>query len=396
MNPPRSESSAAWFAAAIETALSALDQEGRRRRLRPVALPGPRLVLADGRQLIDASSNDYLGLAQHPALKSRAREWIERFGAGARASRLVTGTLEATLELEARLAEFKGSEATLILNSGFQANAAVLPALLELGGGRTAKVFTDRLNHASLHAGCAAAGVKQIRFPHNDLAQLEELLATHAAGAPAFIVTESVFSMDGDRADTAALATLARRYNALLYLDEAHATGVLGPQGRGLGYGLENTVVMGTLGKAFGAAGAYIAGSRQLIDYLVNRCAGFIYSTAPAPATLGAVEAALDLMPLLDAEREKLAARGNALRARLAELGIDTLSSTTQIVPAVLGSIDAALAAQRRLEAEGVLAVAIRPPTVPAGASRLRFSLSSAHSDEDFARLLAAVAVLRT
>ena len=394
MNPPRSESSAAWFAAAIETALSALDQSGRRRRLRPVALPGPRLVLADGRQLIDASSNDYLGLAQHPALKSRAREWVGRFGAGARASRLVTGTLEATLELEARLAEFKGAEAALIFNAGFQANAAVLPALFELAGGREARVFTDRLNHASLHAGCAAAGVKQIRFQHNDLAQLEELLATHA-GAPAFIVTESVFSMDGDRADAAALAALARRYNAMLYLDEAHATGVLGPQGRGLGYGLENTVIMGTLGKAFGAAGAYIAGSQQLIDYLVNRCAGFIYSTAPAPAALGAVDAALDLMPLLDADRIRLAQRGDALRARLAELGIDTLASSTQIVPAVLGSEEAALAAQRRLEAEGVLAVAIRPPTVPAGTSRLRFSLSSAHGDADFTRLLAAVAVLR-
>lgn len=395
MNPPRSAASAAWYDAAIETALSALDQKGRRRRLRPVALPGPRLVLADGRQLIDASSNDYLGLAQHPALKSRAREWIERFGAGARASRLVTGTLEATLELEARLAEFKGCESALIFNAGFQANAAVLPALFELAGGREARVFTDRLNHASLHAGCAAAGVKQIRFGHNDLAHLEELLAAHA-GAPGFIVTESVFSMDGDRADTAALAALARRYNAMLYLDEAHATGVLGPQGRGLGYGLDNTVIMGTLGKAFGAAGAYIAGSRQLIDYLINRCAGFIYSTAPAPAALGAVDAALDLMPRLDAERAKLTARGNALRARLAALGIDTLASSTQIVPAVLGSEDAALAAQRRLEAEGVLAVAIRPPTVPAGTSRLRFSLSSAHSDEDFARLLAAVAVLRT
>jgi len=394
MNPPRSEASAAWFAAAIETALCALDQSGRRRRLRSVALPGPRLVLADGRQLIDAASNDYLGLAQHPALKSRAREWIDRFGAGARASRLVTGTLEATLELEARLAEFKGAEAALIFNAGFQANAAVLPALFELAGGREARVFTDRLNHASLHAGCAAAGVKQIRFQHNDLAQLEELLATHA-GAPAFIVTESVFSMDGDRAAAAALAALARRYNAMLYLDEAHATGVLGPQGRGLGYGLENTVIMGTLGKAFGAAGAYIAGSQQLIDYLVNRCAGFIYSTAPAPAALGAVDAALDLMPLLDADRIRLAQRGDVLRTRLAELGIDTLASSTQIVHAVLVSEEADLAAQRGLEAEGVLAVAIRPPTVPAGTSRLRFSLSSAHSDADFTRLLAAVAVLR-
>ncbi|MDO8933266.1 MAG: 8-amino-7-oxononanoate synthase [Rhodocyclaceae bacterium] len=382
-----------WFDDALAATLARLDAEQRRRRIRPVAIPGPRLVLADGRSLIDASSNDYLGLSQHPALKARAIEWVERFGAGARAARLVTGTLEAVAELEARLAAFKQTEAALIFNAGYQANAAVLPALFDLAGGRDALVFTDRLNHASLHAGCAAAGIKQIRFRHNDLAHLEELLAPHA-GRPAFIVTESVFSMDGDRADTAALAAIARRFDAVLYLDEAHATGVLGPQGRGLAVAAPGAVVMGTLGKAFGSAGAYIAGSRALIDYLVNRCAGFIYSTAPAPAACGAVDAALDLIPSMDAERSLLAARAERLRRRLAELGIATLASTTQIVPAVLGSEEQALAAQQRLEEKGVLAVAIRPPTVPEGASRLRFALSSAHSDADFERLLDAVGVL--
>ncbi|MDD5176848.1 MAG: 8-amino-7-oxononanoate synthase [Sterolibacterium sp.] len=383
-----------WFDEAIEATLAQLDSAHRRRRLRPVAIPGPRLVLADGRSLIDASSNDYLGLSQHPATKARAIEWVERFGAGARASRLVTGTLEALAELEARLAAFKGAEAALIFNAGYQANAAVLPVLCDLAGGRDALVFTDRLNHASLHAGCAAAGVRQIRFRHNDLAHLEELLAQYANGEPAFIITESVFSMDGDRADVAPLAAIARRHGAVLYLDEAHATGVLGPQGRGLAGAASGAVVMGTLGKAFGAAGAYIAGSRQLIDYLVNRCAGIIYSTAPAPAACGAVDAALDLIPTMDRERALLAVRGERLRQRLAHLGISTLGSTTQIVPAVLGSEEAALAAQKRLEERGVLAVAIRPPTVPESASRLRFSLSSAHSDADFELLLDAVGVL--
>ncbi|HEX8963336.1 MAG TPA: aminotransferase class I/II-fold pyridoxal phosphate-dependent enzyme, partial [Rhodocyclaceae bacterium] len=273
-----------WFDEAIDAALAEADAAGRRRRLRAVAIPGPRLVLADGRSLIDVSSNDYLGLSQHPALKARATEWVGRFGAGARAARLVTGTLEAMLELEARLAAFKGTEAALIFNAGYQANAAVLPSLFDLAGGRNALVFTDRLNHASLHAGCAAAGVKEIRFRHNDLAHLEELLAQHAQGRPCFIVTESVFSMDGDRADVGALHAVAARHDGLLYLDEAHATGVLGPQGRGLGGDAPGAVIMGTLGKAFGSAGAYIAGSRRLIDYLVSRCAGFIYSTAPAPA----------------------------------------------------------------------------------------------------------------
>ncbi|MFA7268482.1 MAG: aminotransferase class I/II-fold pyridoxal phosphate-dependent enzyme [Sterolibacterium sp.] len=383
-----------WFDQAIATTLDDIDAAHRRRRMRAVAIPGPRLVLADGRSLIDASSNDYLGLSQHPALKVRAIEWVERFGAGARAARLVTGTLEALLELEARLAAFKGTEAALIFNAGYQANAAVLPALFDLAGGREALVFTDRLNHASLHAGCAAAGVRQMRFRHNDLAHLDELLARHANGKPAFIVTETVFSMDGDRADVAALGSIARRYDAVLYLDEAHATGVLGPQGRGLGFAAPGAVVMGTLGKAFGSAGAYVAGSRQFIDYLVNRCAGFIYSTAPAPAACGAVDAALDLIPAMDAERLLLAQRSERLRLCLGELGIFTLASTTQIVPAVLGSEAQALAAQQRLEEAGILAIAIRPPTVPEGASRLRFSLSSAHSAADFEMLIEALARL--
>lgn len=382
-----------WLEQAAADALDRLDAARRRRRLRAVAVPGPQLVLADGRRLIDASSNDYLGLSQHPALKARAVEWVERFGAGMRASRLVTGTLEAVLELEARLADFKGAEAALIFNAGYQANAAVLPALFELAGGREALVFADRLNHASLHAGCAAAGIKQIRFRHNDLDHLERLLAEHA-GARRFIVTESVFSMDGDVADVARLAAIAQRHDAVLYLDEAHATGVLGPQGRGLAVAAPGAVVMGTLGKAFGSAGAYIAGARALIDYLVNRCAGLVYSTAPAPAAFGAVDAALDLVPRMDAERALLARRGERLRARLADLGISTLASATQIIPAVLGSEEAALAAQRRLDERGVLAVAIRPPTVPEGGSRLRFSLSSAHSEADFDALLAAAGAL--
>jgi len=382
-----------WFDDAIDAALDQADREHRRRRIRPVAIPGPRLVLVDGRQLIDACSNDYLGLSQHPALKARAIEWVERFGAGARAARLVTGTLEAVSELEVRLAQFKQTEAALIFNAGYQANAAVLPALFELAGGRDALVFSDRLNHASLHAGCAAAGVRQIRFRHNDLAHLEELIAPHA-GKPCFIVTESVFSMDGDRADTAALAAIARRHDAVLYLDEAHATGVLGPQGRGLAVAAPGAVVMGTLGKAFGAAGAYIAGSQALIDYLVNRCAGFIYSTAPAPAVCGAVDAALDLIPAMDGERALLMSRAARLRQRLAEFGINTLASSTQIVPAILGAEDKALAAQQRLEAAGVLAIAIRPPTVPEGLARLRFALSSAHSDADFEQLLDAIGVI--
>jgi 8-amino-7-oxononanoate synthase len=372
--------SATLLDALIAPKLAALEAAGLRRMLRPV-----------DPQIIDVSSNDYLGLSRHPALVERACAWAHAHGAGSRASRLVTGTSDELLALEEKLARFKGTEAALIFATGFQLNSSVLPALLELGD--KPLIFTDRLNHASLHAGLA--GVKQIRFRHNDLAHLEELLAANP-GDFRLIVTESVFSMDGDTADVPALAVLAEKHGAILYLDEAHATGVLGPQGRGLASLATGRVpvVMGTLGKALGSAGAYVAGSRALIDWLVNRCAGFIYSTAPAPAALGAAEAALELVPGMDAERARLAAMGQALRAALHAKGIDTLASSTQIVPAVIGKEEDALAAAQRLRAAGVLAVAIRPPTVPQGSARLRFSLSAALTDAQFERVLAAIAAL--
>ena len=375
----------------LRQGLDALDAAGRRRRLRPLDA-----------NLIDVSSNDYLGLSRHPLLIERACQWARDHGAGARASRLVTGTPTAYLELEEKLAAFKGTEAALIFATGWQANASVLPALFELSDGDT-QVFTDRLNHASLHAGCALAGVRQIRYHHNDLAHLEDLLQKHPAtnNVLRFIVTESVFSMDGDRADVLALAALAERHGAVLYLDEAHATGVLGPDGRGLAvaaHGLIDKgalVVMGTLGKALGSAGAYVAGSRQLIDWLINRAGGFIYSTAPAPAALGAVDAALQLMPAQEAQRMRLADMAARLRTVCAASSLDTLASSTQIVPAVIGGETDALAAAEALREAGILAVAIRPPTVPAGSSRLRFALNAGLTDAQFERVLAAVAELK-
>lgn len=374
--------------------LDSLDAISRRRRLRAVRWHDGRLQLPDGRRLIDASSNDYLGLSQHPQVIARAAEWAQTHGAGAPSSRLVTGTRDITLAVEEKLAAFKGCEAALILNSGFQANATVIPALALLDD---TLIFSDALNHASLIHGCRAAKARTIVFRHNDLGHLEQLLQEHAGHTGRrLIVTESVFSMDGDRSDLAALMQIAERHGAALYVDEAHSTGVLGPQGRGLAAETGGVdVVMGTLGKAVGAFGAYIAGSRALIDYLVNRCSGFIYSTALPPAVLGAVDAALDLMPQMDAERARLAANGQRLREALAAVGYDTLDSTTQIVPAIIGAEADALAAMRRLEDAGVLAVAIRPPTVPVGTSRLRLSLSAAISAPDMELLLAAVARLK-
>lgn len=376
------------FAAALES----IDARGQRRRLDAAILRPGGKVERNGRQLLDFSSNDYLGLSQHPLLIERSAEWAELYGGGAGASRLVTGTSAAHLAIEAKIARFKGAEAALLFASGWQANAAVIPALLAAAPG--AVVFADRLIHASMHAGCNAAATRQHRFRHNDLDHLEELLAGKGAEAPArLILTESVFSMDGDVADLPRLADIARRHDAFLYVDEAHATGVLGPGGAGLSALVPGGVdlAMGTFSKALGGFGAYVAGSRLLIDYLVNACGGFIFSTAPPPAVLGAIDAALDLVPGMDEERARLAALGDRLRHGLARAGFDTGASATQIVPALVGGAEETLALSARLNEAGILAAAIRPPTVPPGTSRLRLALRSTLGEDAVAALLDAI-----
>lgn len=372
-----------------EARLAELAEAGRLRRLRPYRREGAYVIRPDGARLVDFSGNDYLGLSRHAALIARARNWTERYGAGASASRLVTGTLDAYLAVEERLAAFKGTEAALVFNAGFQANATILPALAELLG--EAIVYADRLNHASLHHGIAAGGLRQQRFRHNDLDHLRTLLARDRdKPGRRLIVTESVFSMDGDRAPLGALIALAEEFGAFLYVDEAHATGILGPQGRGLTaeHPGRIDVVMGTLGKALGGFGAYVAGSRKLIDFLINRCAGFIYSTALPPSVFGALDSALDLIPAMEAERAKVRDQAEIFRSAAKANGFSTAASDTQIVPLLIGGNDATLAAQARLEEQGLLAIAIRPPTVPEGEARLRLSFSAVHSDADIARLV--------
>jgi 8-amino-7-oxononanoate synthase len=375
------------LSACLADALDRLDARHQRRRLVPTrGAEGARLARDARTGLIDFSSNDYLGLAHHPALAERSAQWAIRHGSGSGASRLVTGTSPEHLAIESRIARFKQKEGALLFASGWQLNAAVLAAVLK--GAPGALLFTDRLVHASLHAG--ALGHRQIRFRHNDLDHLAQLLDQHAdAEGPRLIVTESVFSMDGDRADLARLATLARAHDAFVYLDEAHATGVLGPGGAGLAAELPDAadLVMGTFSKAMGCFGAYVAGSRLLIDYLVNCCGGFVFSTAPPPAMLGAIDAALDLVPAMDAERQRLAAHGAHLRQKLADAGIGTGASSTQIVPVIVGDADKALALSDRLAAQGMLAAAIRPPTVPPGTSRLRIALKATHGSDDVDRL---------
>ncbi len=382
------------FDTLFEQALSALAREDRRRRLRAVDGEGPaQFRRSDGSLLTDFSSNDYLGLSRHPLLAERSAEWGCKAGTGAGSSRLVTGTRSLHERVEAKIATLKGKEAALLFASGWQANASIIPALARLSTeqmGAPALVFSDRLNHASLHHGCAAAGLSQIRFRHNDLTHLETLLEARA-GQPGLrlIITESVFSMDGDCADIPALAALAQRHGAFLCVDEAHATGVLGPDGAGLAAGIEGvSLVMGTFSKALGGMGAYVAGSQALCDWLLNAASGFIYSTALPPTVLGAADAALDLLPEMEEQRRLLARRGNWLRERLKEQGWAESGSMTQIVPVMAGEASRALEMAATLERERMLVVAIRPPTVPKGASRLRIALNAVQTEEELERLV--------
>jgi 8-amino-7-oxononanoate synthase len=367
-------------------ALAALDAQGLLRRL-----PHP----ADGR-VLDFSSNDYMGLAHRPELAQAALEAGRRYGSGATGSRLLSGNTPIHEELESRIAADKGSEAALIFATGYQANAAAIAALLDRTVlGAEPLVFADRLNHASMHLGCQLAGAKQLRFRHLELDHLKVLLEQcRNDNRPKVILSESVFGMDGDMADVAELQALAREHGALLYIDEAHATGVFGPRGYGLCESLDlapTTVVMGTMSKGLGVSGGYVACSRLVRDYLVNRAGGFIFSTAPSPLVVGAALCAWELLPSLGAERAALLARAQTLRAGLNAAGLQTGASTTQIVPVILGTPERALAVRDSLAAAGIRVSAVRPPTVPQGSSRLRLGLSAAHTDADMARLLDAI-----
>lgn len=375
--------------------LDGLEAAGLCRVLRRAVPEAEGFIRVGGRRLVNLSSNDYLGLSQHPALVARAREWAARYGAGAGASRLVCGNLEPFEAIEEKIAKGKGAEAALVLGSGFLANSAVIPALLRAEAlDAEAIVYSDALNHASIVHGVKAARVSPVIFRHNDPDHLESLLKRRAGEkARRFILTESVFSMDGDRADLPALIGLAERYGCFLYLDEAHATGVLGPRGMGLAAAHPGRVdlVMGTFSKALGSYGAYLACSARLRDYLVNRTGGLIYSTALPPAVLGAIDAALDLVPGLEAERARLHGNAERLRRALAAGGLDCGASSTQIVPLILGEARSAVAFARALEEEGILAVPIRPPTVPEGTSRIRFALSAAHGEKALAKVIETV-----
>lgn len=372
--------------------LDARSREGLRRTLNPVVARNARIVSVGGRSYVNLTSNDYLALRFHKALIRRAAEWAEAYGVGSGASRLVTGNLDLFAPIEAKVAKLKNKPAALIMASGFQTNAAVLQALFDRSVlGAEPLVFTDRLNHASMHFGCQAADLRELRYRHCDVKHLGELLSQYGEhDRPKFILTESVFSMDGDVAPLGEIAELARAHRATLIVDDAHATGILGEEGRGLSGDAD--IAIGTFSKALGSFGGYVACSETARDYLVNRCSGLIYSTALPPPVLGAIDAALDLVPSMDAERAQVANLAQRFRDGAGAIGLGTGASTTQIVPVILGSPEAALGMSARLRGAGFWAVAIRPPTVPTGTARLRVAFTAAHDGSDVDRLLDALA----
>jgi len=360
--------------------LDALERASLRRRLNETARADGVRVRRNGRELLSFCCNDYLNLTQHPALKEAAVAAIARYGVGAGASRLVTGNHPLYAELEAKLARLKRTEAACVFGSGYLANTGVIPAL----AGSDDLVLIDALAHASLWTGARLSRATVISFRHNDVQHADALLAEHRARHPrALIVTEGVFSMDGDRARLDELANVARAADAWLMVDDAHAIGVIN-DGRGsvLSEAYVNLLQIGTLSKAIGGYGGFLCASQAVIDLIVNRARPLIYATGLPPATVAAAHAALELIAREPGYVALPLAKAKAFTRRA---GLPEAESA--IVPVVVGTATAALAASTLLENEGFLVVAIRPPTVPEGTARLRITFTASHADTDVARL---------
>ena len=378
----------------LRTELAEIAAAGLTRRRRLLESPCGRIATVDGREMLNFASNDYLGLAGNTEIAAALADGAHRWGTGSGASHLVAGHLAPHEALEKELAAFTGFPRVLTFSTGYLANLAVTPTL----AGRGAAVFSDKLNHASLIDAmqlAKAAGAVVQRYPHNDVAVLEYQLA--ASNAPVkLIVTDAVFSMDGDLAPLPALFALAERFDAWLVVDDAHGFGVLGPQGRGSLAHFNLThhpriILMGTLGKAAGVGGAFVAGSETAIDYLLNNGRSYIFTTAAPPAIACALAKSLDLIRAGDSLRRQLFVNIARLRDGLAGLPWRLLPSATAIQPLVVGENDAAVALAEALWERGLWVPAIRPPTVPKGMARLRVSVSAAHTEADIDRLVAAL-----
>jgi 8-amino-7-oxononanoate synthase len=379
----------------LQDRLDELKELGLYRRMRMVSGPqGPRVVL-DGKPVLLLCSNNYLGLADHPRVREAAADAAMRWGVGAGASRLVSGNMTLHRRLEERIASFKGTQSAVLFGSGYLANLGVVPALARKGE----IVFSDELNHASIVDGCRLAAAETFIYRHGDIDHLAWGLQ-NADGRGALIVTDGVFSMDGDVAPLAEIVELARQHDVRVMVDDAHGTGTQGPGGRGAvaeaGLDGEVDVVVGTLGKALGSYGAYAACDHVMARYLVNSARSLLFSTGLPPAAVAAAMAALELVQAQPRRVERLADNSEALRDELAREGFDVSGSETQIVPLIVGDAGLAMRICEAALEQGVFAQAIRPPTVPEGTSRLRLAVMASHTKpelRDAARILAQAAL---
>lgn len=381
---PGSSQSPLW-----SSELEELKRRGLLRKM-PVlnGIPGRTAGMNDG-EVLNFSGNNYLGLAGHPQVIQAAVDCSLSYGAGSTASRLIAGNGEIHREIEDFIARWKGTEAAVLFGSGYQANVGILSSLTTDGD----LIISDTLNHASIIDGCRLSRADVKIFPHLDLQRLEDLLKIQGYRCR-LVVTESVFSMDGDRAPLKEIDELCRKWGALLMVDEAHATGVLGPQGRGAAgeQGIVPEIQMGTLGKAVGAAGAYVAGTRSLIDLLINRARSFIYTTAPAPGVMGSALAGLKIIASEEGQTRRERLRNNAVEFNrlLSEAGFP-VSQPRHIVPVLIGESHRTMEVSAKCLAGGVFAHGIRYPTVPEGTARLRFTLMSDHTSEDLHKAVSAL-----
>ncbi|CAB3394299.1 8-amino-7-oxononanoate synthase (pimeloyl-CoA-dependent) [Kyrpidia spormannii] len=377
----------------LEAELQNLEDAGLRRRLRRVeSAPGPE-VTVEGRRMLMCASNNYLGLAQDPRLIEAAHRAMIRYGAGSTGSRLISGDTELHEALEKRIARWKGTEAALVFATGYMANVALATTL----AGEQDVIFSDEWNHASIIDGCRLSRARVSVYRHADPGDLESKIIAAGPARRRLIYTDGVFSMDGDVAPLPGLLEVAGKYDAFVVVDDAHAGGVLGKRGRGTMeyYGLSpapRIIQMGTLSKAAGVEGAYVAGAKAVIDYLINRARPFIFSTAPSPAAVGAALAAVEIMEQEQWRRDHLRALASRLRTGLRERGWRVPEGSTPIIPVIIGEVGETLRLAARLDDAGIFAPAIRPPTVPPESCRIRLTVTAAHRMEDVDRILAVFA----
>lgn len=370
----------------IEESLKDLETKGLKRHLRLIEGSQGREIIVDGRRVLNFCSNNYLGLADDPRLKQAASESIEKEGIGAGASRLVCGNMQAHRGLEEKIAQFKGAEDCLVFSTGYLANVGIISSLFERGD----IIFSDKLNHASIVDGMVLSGAAFKRYPHRDMNVLEEWLKESGGFKKRGIITDSVFSMDGDIAPLDQIVELAQRYNAIVMIDEAHALGILGKKGTGAAeyFGLEKEidVQMGTLSKAAGVFGAYCCGSKLLIDFLINCARSFIYTTGLPPFVAACAQRAIEIIEEEPQRRTRLTQHSEYMRRELNRMGFDTLASQTPIIPILVKDSSRAVNFSKKLFENGIFVQAIRPPTVPANTARLRLTVMATHqrSDLDF------------